>query len=171
MTTTVNNDEQTVAGMWIRPTFSGDSTYPIGIIGQPTISPSGNISLAVGFQCDIRLSPGNGVTITTADGGISRCIYSDVAGAVTTGITHAIQAPVVQGALQPDTQYGLQVENQGAAGMDNAVGLYVAAQSGATSNWVFELPADATDPTGGGGAATGRIKCLIGGATRYIPYY
>ena len=36
---------------------------------------------------------------------------------------------------------------------------------------VFELPADATDPTGGGGAATGRIPVKIGGATVYIPYY
>lgn len=36
---------------------------------------------------------------------------------------------------------------------------------------VFELPADATDPTSGGGAATGRIPVTIGGATRYIPYY
>ena len=36
---------------------------------------------------------------------------------------------------------------------------------------VWELPADATDPTGGGGAATGRIPVKIGGATVYIPYY
>lgn len=36
---------------------------------------------------------------------------------------------------------------------------------------IFELPADATDPTGGGGAATGRIPVTIGGVTRYIPYY
>lgn len=36
---------------------------------------------------------------------------------------------------------------------------------------VWELPADATDPTGGGGAAAGRIPVLIGGALRYLPYY
>ena len=36
---------------------------------------------------------------------------------------------------------------------------------------VFELPADATDPTGGGGAATGRIPVLIGGSLRYLAYY
>lgn len=36
---------------------------------------------------------------------------------------------------------------------------------------VFELPADATDPTGGGGAAAGRIAVKIGGATKYIAYY
>jgi hypothetical protein len=36
---------------------------------------------------------------------------------------------------------------------------------------IFEIPADATDPTSGGGAATGRIPVKIGGATVYIPYY
>jgi hypothetical protein len=36
---------------------------------------------------------------------------------------------------------------------------------------IFELPADATDPTGGGGAAVGRIPVSIGGATKYIAYY
>ena len=40
-----------------------------------------------------------------------------------------------------------------------------------TTPYVFELPADATDPTAGGGAATGRIPVYIGGATRYLAYY
>lgn len=36
---------------------------------------------------------------------------------------------------------------------------------------VFELPADATDPTGGGAAANGRIPVKIGGSTVYLAYY
>lgn len=36
---------------------------------------------------------------------------------------------------------------------------------------VFELPADATDPTSGGGAASGRIPVKIGGSTFYLAYY
>jgi len=40
-----------------------------------------------------------------------------------------------------------------------------------SSDIKFLFAADATDPTGGGGAATGRIKCLIGGVTRYLAYY
>ena len=36
---------------------------------------------------------------------------------------------------------------------------------------VFVLPTDATDPTSGGGAATGRIPVSIGGSTRYLAYY
>ncbi len=36
---------------------------------------------------------------------------------------------------------------------------------------VFELPADATDPTGGGAAAAGRVPVKIGGVTKYLAYY
>jgi len=39
------------------------------------------------------------------------------------------------------------------------------------TDFAFKFAADATDPTGGGGAAAGRIPVSIGGATRYIPYY
>lgn len=40
-----------------------------------------------------------------------------------------------------------------------------------TGEEVFKFVADATDPTGGGGAATGRIAVEVGGATVYLPYY
>lgn len=36
---------------------------------------------------------------------------------------------------------------------------------------VLELPADATDPTAGGGAAFGRIPVKVGGVTKYLAYY
>lgn len=36
---------------------------------------------------------------------------------------------------------------------------------------VLELPQDNTDPTSGGGAATGRIPVLIGGTLRYLAYW
>lgn len=47
----------------------------------------------------------------------------------------------------------------------------VARFDGVSSGAVMELPADATDPTGGGGAATGRIPVIIGGTTRFLAYY
>lgn len=53
----------------------------------------------------------------------------------------------------------------------NAIALRIALPTGAANNYVFDLPADATDPTGGGGAATGRIRCQIGGVLRYLAYY
>ena len=33
------------------------------------------------------------------------------------------------------------------------------------------IPANATDPTEGGGAATGRIPVDVGGTTKYLAYY
>ncbi len=36
---------------------------------------------------------------------------------------------------------------------------------------ILKAPVDATDPTGGGGAAVGRIPIVINGVTKYIPYY
>lgn len=47
--------------------------------------------------------------------------------------------------------------------------IHIIKPAGATT--VFEFVADNTDPTGGGGAATGRIPITIGGATRYLAYY
>ncbi|KKK75394.1 hypothetical protein LCGC14_2874150, partial [marine sediment metagenome] len=41
----------------------------------------------------------------------------------------------------------------------------------AAAETVFKFVADANDPTGGGGAATGRIAIDIGGSTVYLPYY
>ena len=43
--------------------------------------------------------------------------------------------------------------------------------TGDGSNRIFEFSTDATDPTSGGGAATGRVPVLIGGVTRYLAYY
>ncbi len=36
---------------------------------------------------------------------------------------------------------------------------------------ILKADVDATDPTGGGGAAVGRIPIVINGVTKYIPYY
>ncbi len=36
---------------------------------------------------------------------------------------------------------------------------------------ILKAPVDETDPTGGGGAAVGRIPIVVNGVTKYIPYY
>lgn len=59
--------------------------------------------------------------------------------------------------------------NGGNSGAGNTIGIDFSSMS--AGEYIFSVPADATDPTGGGGAATGRIAVKIGGATRYIPYY
>ena len=80
------------------------------------------------------------------------------------------------------SNYGIYIENQTAGSSD--YGIYIAgsdtyaiwvdsglARFDGNGTRVFELPADATDPTSGGGAAAGRIPVLIGGVTKYLAYY
>ena len=165
ITITVTNTVSTVAGMWVRPTFSDAGNYPIGVIAQPTFAPSANIDLAVGFQCDARMSPPSGKTVAAVQAGTSRIIYSDVAGAVTTGVTHDISAPVVQGALKPGTQIGLNIANQSAAGMTTGVGLNIQDQTGATNNAIFGF---GTVDTTAAGAYYGRLPVFYNGLVKYI---
>jgi hypothetical protein len=51
------------------------------------------------------------------------------------------------------------------------IGVDIAAKFDGDGSNVFTLPEDDTDPTTGGGAATGRIPVSIGGGTHWIAYY
>jgi len=168
---TIGNTGTSHCAILIDTRFNGSAENPIGCAMAPYFAPSASIGTARGGQAHPQFDPASGVTITEAQGHAYRLDYVGSDGAVTTGITLLVEAPTFGGTLKPTTQHGLEVRNQGAASITDAVGIRIDAQSGATNNYVFELPTDNTDPTGGGGAATGRIKCLIGGATRYIPYY
>ena len=76
------------------------------------------------------------------------------------------------GTVKPTSSYGVFIDNVGSASITTSVGLVVTLPTGSTNNYYISFPTgDATDPTGGGGAATGRIRCLIGGTLRYLPYY
>lgn len=104
------------------------------------------------------------------------------AGPLATQREFLIQAPTYAGdaggALTITAASTLYIDNAPQAGanmtLSNAYSLFVdagLARFDGNGTDVFELPADATDPTGGGGAATGRVPVRIGGATVYLPYY
>lgn len=154
----------------ISSTHSGTGDPAQAIAQAPIFAPSASISTAYGILAFPSFQPGSGVTITSAISAFYRVDTASTAGAVSTGFALYCSAPSF-GSLKPSSMYGLYVANQGATGVTNAVGVAVELPTNASNNWVFSLPADATDPTGGGGAATGRIPCLIGGTTRYIAYY
>lgn len=67
--------------------------------------------------------------------------------------------------------YAAAMTKIGAGVITNAISCWLPLPTIATNNYIFEFPADANDPTGGGAAAVGRVKCLIGGATRWLAYY
>jgi hypothetical protein len=169
---TISSANARAAGMRVVPSFTGAGDTPQGFFAAPTFAPSANLTTATGFLGLSVAAPGSGVTISTLIGLYGQCFFSDTAGAVTDSIAGRFAAPSMAGALKPTTSYGIFVDNMGAAGITNAIAARFAIPSGATNNWYLEFSAaDDTDPTSGGGAATGRIKCLIGGNTRYIPYY
>lgn len=78
-------------------------------------------------------------------------------------------------------QFGLEIAGNRNTSSNTADIRLISSNSGAgthsgirfsgTYDYFFELPTDNTDPTGGGGAATGRFPVLIGGTLRYVPYY
>jgi len=168
----ISSSNATAIGMLLQPVFTGTGDGPWGFSAQPDLRPTGNLSAAYGNLSRQVVQQLNTNTITNLIAAYYDCIFNSTDGAVTGAFTLWCNGPNIgSGGITPTTQTGLVIQNQGASGITNVVGLNLANQSGGTNNWLMELPADATDPTSGGGAATGRIKCLIGGATRYIPYY
>jgi len=115
----------------------------------------------------------NGVATVTLVGGTAHTASPGVAGIVISNIT------VTDGdAVTVSNAAALYIENAPTAGgsvtITNRYSIWCddgKARFDGDGTHVFELPADATDPTGGGGAATGRIPTLIGGALRYLAYY
>jgi len=58
------------------------------------------------------------------------------------------------------------------ASITNTYAMYMLLATAGTNDYYFGFgTADNTDPTSGGGAATGRLKVEVGGVARYIPYY
>ncbi len=170
---TITNNSSNHAPLTISSTLNGNAggvNEMWGLQVAPIFSPSGNMAETNGFRVDANSNVPNGVIVVTHRGG-RFVVYSGAANGGTIGTLDGLQLVPVFGGLDPTTNRGLRVENFGNAGSTTSIGISIEGQGGATNNYVFELPADATDPTGGGGAATGRIPCLIGGVTRYIPYY
>lgn len=107
-----------------------------------------------------QASSEDAVSITSTSSGTALTITAN--GTATTGLEINRSCNTASNVSGLD----IDVANVGAG---NAYGINF--QTMSTSDYIFALPANATDPTGGGGAATGRIPVLISGVTRYIPYY
>jgi hypothetical protein len=69
------------------------------------------------------------------------------------------------GSLKPTTQYGIYVQNQGAAGMTNGIGVHIDAMSGGTNS--FDMSFGRVDTTAAG-AYYGRVPVLYNGLLKYI---
>lgn len=84
--------------------------------------------------------------------------------------SHVSRGMYIDRDLAADNQIGvalrLECANTGVGG--KACGIDF---TGATIQAIMNVAADATDPTGGGGAALGRIPIYVAGVLRYLAYY
>lgn len=136
--------------------YSGSGIYGFEISGG---SPSTG-------QAIITQTSGNGSTLilVRSSGSSSNAVCFDISDS-STGNNSCVEFNRISNSASNISTLKLLGTNSGAG---NSVGLNV---SNASLNFMFEVPQDNTDPTGGGGAATGRIPILVNGVTRYIPYY
>lgn len=132
---------------------------------------------------------------------VKSVLYIEGSGTITGATLFLADASTVGTGATLTNYYGFYYENVGSINgtLTNQYGIYLEAPTkGATINTglyiggggtyaiysdaglnrfdgdgtnIFELPADATDPTGGGGAGAGRIPIKVGGVTKYLAYY
>ena len=141
-------------------TFTGSGDGPGGIASQVTFNPSANITVAYGFINIAKGSPGAGIGITTLNAGYNRIDTGSSGGTVTSANALVLAAPSL-GSTIPGTITGVNVQNQGVAGVGTAIGLDVAAQTGATTDIGLRIAPASTytlQLTGTGGTASTGIE-------------
>jgi len=162
---TISNPNATTIGVYFQPTFTGAGEGPWGVSISAAFAPSANIGACYNSLNQAILAPPSGVTISGATAAYYSCTYNNVSGAVTNGYTLQCNAPSIGGALKPQSQYGILIQNQGAAGMTSAYGIRLDATSGATNN--FDMSFGTVDTTAAG-AYYGRVPVLYNGLLKYI---
>ncbi len=107
-----------------------------GIDIVPTVNSSASITTVRGGLMGAVFNPATATTLTNADGiNWTVAFGATAAGAITNSHIVNVNSPIQQGTVYPTNMYGIQINNQGLAGMTNAYGLYIDAQSGATNNY------------------------------------
>lgn len=139
-------------------TVQGINAYPV------FTPPSGNMEGAAAL-CIAQANPASGATMPNMYGALYRTDFKSAAGAVTNGIPLKVLSPFFYGTLKPSNQYGLMIDNQGASGISNTVGIYLAAQSGSSSNYDMGF---GTVNTAAAGAYYGKIPVFYNGLLKYL---
>lgn len=155
----VTNNNANARGAKLSVDFESNQSGMGGIGLAPSIRPSANMSTAFGIIGTVKVFPAldaSSYDITTAYANYYRLdTFTSYSGTITNVYGTNIGSPVVDGGT-----------------VSNAVGIRIQKPTAAVNNFYMEFDtADATDPTGGGGAAAGRLAIKVGGVTRYLAYY
>ena len=176
---TISTSSSDAIALSVSATFTGAGESPSPFLGRGVFQPSASIANATAFVGVARAEPASTITITNLINFFSLLNTASTAGAITNAYSYIAAAPLL-GSLKPANTFGMNIENHGAASITNAIGLRIAAQSGATNNWTMELPATGDTPTvtwtalgtfPPSTAPAGYIRILVGGNTRYMPFW
>lgn len=169
-TGTITRSGSVHAGFLSCSTFNGSGCFPIGIYEKSTYSPSASISNANSMNLSPHFEPGACVTIANTVAGNYAAFTGSGGGAITNFYIETMTP--VYGTVKPTNSYGVHIADMGSASITTAIAMSLTKPTNATNNYYINFAtACATDPTGGGGAAAGRIPVIIGGVARYLAYY
>jgi len=155
ITSIITGNNNATRGLQFAPTWTTATCLAdiYGILGTPTASPNNGISITTVTGLYFGISLGS-----TGSVGTIRGIY--IAATGTAGVVPHVAA------------YGIVIDDISNTGNPLAVSIRLVQPGYATDNYYIDFSvADNTDPTGGGGAAVGRLKVLVGGVSRYLAYY
>lgn len=114
-------------------TVTGTALAQIGANISPTFNPSGNINAAIGSYTSAQIDGASNVSSLIGQS-IGVSTLASYSGVVAQAIGISISDPTFSGSVPASTK-GLQVSNQGVAGVTDSYGLYVDPQSGATNSY------------------------------------
>jgi hypothetical protein len=152
------------SGLIISNSFTGAGDHPLPFHLSATLDPSASITTARGMFVFPKFNSGASITIDRVTAIEFTYVTGAGSGAITTAQGMLIGGPAY-GTLKPTTAIGITIANQGAAGIGTAIGIEIAAQSGATNN--YDMSFGRVDLTAAG-AYYGRIPILYNGLLKYI---
>lgn len=162
---TISGSNATMIGLKSAPTFTGSGEGPWAFGAVCTLTPSANIGAGYANISQCVGNPAAGITITSINGAYYQTASTVSTGTITNAFGAIVAGPSYSGTTKPTSQWGMQVQNQGVAGITTAIGLQIDATSGATNN--YDMAFGRVDTTAAG-AYYGRVPVLYNGLLKYI---
>ena len=165
VTGTISNGSDNANGFKLTPTFTGAGNNPRVATFFGTFQPSATIASSLCFVMAASAAPATGIDLTN----LATIYVENSTGSAGGTISGAFSGLTIggpsYGSTKPATAYGVNIGSQGAAGVTNAMGIVIQAQTGATNNYDMYFT---TVDTTAAGAYYGRVPVLYNGLLKYL---
>ncbi len=145
---TVDSVAGVARNFWVHPTYTVNASSPAAVIGGDvwcTGAPAGGRTLPLLIALEVSARTSN-------------------TGGALTDLRGLYVAPGYD-TIKPGTAYGIFLDNHGSASITTAIGLHLAAQSGAANNYDVSF---GTVNTAAAGAYYGKVPVLYNGLLKYL---